>query len=304
MLEDEFRAQLQPDPAIMLVPPVVDPVLPGPAHRAQYVIEFVGPRSMPAASAAQILSPQWNQALGQPAVYAMAPADTLWRPLAASTQGSYDSLAACWDMFSPRGALSSATGQHLLQVSEQFAGFLQRRAMPLPTPGELDKLARTLGRIRENLDIGVSLIVLPRSGGFAEQDLWILCARLGLQFGSTGAFEWRSTQHPQPLFEVTPIGEVDSFSLRAVQAGAVHQGVTIGFNVPLCPAPLAAIDGALRTAEVMAQALGAAAFDQDTRPLNARNRDQIRKDMQQAVQVLEEVGIKPGSAAAIKLFST
>ncbi len=303
-MPDDFTSLLRPDPAVALAAPVVDAVQPGPVHRAQFVIEFVGPRSIPAASASQLLNAQWNQVLGQPEIFAMAPADTQWRPMSASNQGSYDSLAVCWDVLSAKGKLSPATGQHLFQVCEQFATQIQRRSMPLPPPNELDKTANTLSRIRENLDIGVSLVVVPRSGGLSEGDLWVQCSRLGLQFGPAGAFEWRSPQHPMPLFEVTPIGQVDSFSLGSVQRSAVHEGITIGFNVPLCAAPLAAIDGALHAADVISQALGAATFDQDARPLNDKTRDEMRRNMQQAVSVLEEVGIKPGSAAAIKLFGT
>jgi hypothetical protein len=82
----------------------------------------------------------------------------------------------------------------------------------------------------------------------------------------------------------------------------VHDGVTIGFNVPRCPAPAAALDGALHSANVIAEGIQGLVYDVEGQPLTARLRDGMRRDLLQAVQVLEEIGIKPGSAAALKIF--
>ena len=297
-----FQQQFRADPTVALVPPVVTPIAPGPAHRAQFVIELVGPRTLPAHAASVLLTSQWYQPLGRPELFCMSAADAGWRPLSNTSRGSYDSLALCWDVLSDQGSLSPATGQQLLQVAEQFAAQVNRRAMPMPAPADLSKAASTLTRIQEGLDIGISIVVLPRTDQVAEQELWTQCSRLGLQFGPTGSFEWRAAEHPSPLFQVTPIGDTESFSLRGVQAGLVHQGITIGFNVPRCPAPLAALDGALHSADVIAAAIQGAPFDQDGRPLSAKVRDEMRRELNNGVQVLEEIGIKPGSSAALKIF--
>lgn len=294
--------RFQVDPAVALIPPVVTPFQAGPAHHAQYVIELVGPRSIPAPAAAGLLGPEWFNALGQPELFCMSAADSTWRPLVPASQGSYDSVALCWNVLSDQGTLNQASGQHLLQVAERFAAHVNRRAMPMPVPNELAKVAKSLSRIRDGLDIGISIVVLPSAGVVTEQLLWQQCARLGLQFGPAGSFDWRVPDHPSPLFQVTPIGDTDCFSLRAVQAGQVHEGITIGFNVPRCPAPAAALDGALHAADVIAGAIQGAVFDQDARPLNAPGRDQMRRELNQGVQILEGVGIKPGSAAALKIF--
>ena len=296
-----FDPPLGPDPAIALIPPVVAAPAPGPAHHAQFVIELVGPRSVPAAAAARLLAPDWFAALGQPQLFAMTPADQAWQSLTPQA-GSYDSVALCWDLITPQGALSRQSAENLLQKAEQFAGAVNRRAMPLPTPQDVDNAVRRLQNYQEQLDIGVSLVVIPRSDFVPERQIWPVCSRLGLQFSPTGSFDWMSPNHPSPLFSVTPIGQVESFSLAAVNRNEVHEGLTIGFSVPLCPAPLAALDGAIRSAEVIASEIGGAAFDDTSRPLSDKVKDGLRKDLQQAVQMLEATGLRPGSAAAMKVF--
>ena len=186
-----FGAPLGPDPAIALRPPSLLPAAkPGPLHKVQFVVELVGPRSVAAAAVANLLSPQWYEALGRPEAFAMAPADTQWRVLTASTAGSYDSVALAWDIVSPRGELSSTAPQHLLQVAEQFATQIQRRAMSLPVPGDVDRIRRQLMEYRDNLDVGFGMTVLTHAG-IAERDVWLTCSRLGLDLGQADVFSDR-----------------------------------------------------------------------------------------------------------------
>jgi hypothetical protein len=298
-----FGVPLQPDPAVALIAPVCKRPQPGPVHRAQFVVELVGPRSIAATSANALLQPQWYEGLGRPQVFVLSPADTVWRPLAVTSGGSYDSLALCWDIVTLQGELSSVSGHHLLTMAESFASQVNRRAIPLPPPADLDRTAKTIEKIRANLDVGISMVVLPPAGLIAERDLWVQCSRLGLTFGTTGAFEWRSDDHPSPLFSVTPIGNAERFSLRGVQTETLHEGVTLGFNVPTSPAPMAAVDGLFHAGDVLAQSVEGAVFDPEGQPMNAKMRDRVRRDLLGSVQVLEEVGVSPGSAAALKIFS-
>src|ERR1700679_3887816 len=109
----EFDPPLGPDPELALSEPAVTPYPSGPAHRAQYVIELVGPRSVPASAAAQLWTQSWQNALGRPEIYCMSPADTSWQPMTDRKDGSYDSIALCWDMVSPLGRLNSQSANQL-----------------------------------------------------------------------------------------------------------------------------------------------------------------------------------------------
>jgi hypothetical protein len=297
-----FDPPLGPDPKLALLTPVVDPLVSGPARRAQFVVELVGPHSLSASAAAQLLTPSWQGALGQPEAYCMSPSDTQWQVLSDRKDGSYDSLVLCWDILSAQGQLTTASAKHLFRQAEQLANAIGRRAMPLPVPDDMNRTAKDLLKIQEQLDVGVSVEVIPKSGVVMEKDLWVVCSKLGLQFSPEGSFDWRVPHHPCPLFSVTPIGDTEAFSLGSVQRGARHEGVTVGFNLPRCPAPMAALDGAFQACETIAAAIDGVSVDDSGRLMTAAIADEMRRSLQMGVEALESIGLKPGSASALKLF--
>lgn len=300
---DDFSLQLRPDVSVALPPPArVVPMRHGPMPKVQFVVELVGPRSVSAAQAAQILSPEWYGALGEPEAWCMGAADDGWRPLTASVNGAYDSLAMAWDLEGPRGQLSVTAAQSLLARTEEFAGHIQRRAMALPDPSDVGRAVTGLRQFREALDIGFAVVVAPDSGFVSERDLWLACARLGLELGSTGAFEWRSPTNPLPLFSVTPIGVTETFSLGAVQRGDVHEGATIGFALPLCPSPEEALSAAIQAGREIAKHIGGHLLDEDGNHVDARTESRLAGELTQAQGLFRKAGIVPGSGEAVRLF--
>lgn len=274
----------------------------GPQHKVQFVIEFVGPRSVPAASAAVLLGSQWFASLGEPEAYAMAPADNDWRPLTNTSNGSYDSLALAWDLVSERGELTSQAAAHLLRMAESFASHIQRRAMPLPPPADVGRYVAPLKELAEALDIGVELMLVPKARNFQERDVWIACAALGLDLGSDGFFELRASGFDEPLLTVTPMGGANAFSLTSVQAGVDHPGLMLGFSVPRSPDPSFSLGVAFKAVDYLCQTLNAAAFNDADQMLGPTTRNELTSNLHAAVRTLSGVGIEPGSHAALKLF--
>ena len=297
---DWFGVPLTPDPAISLKPLGIAPsAKTGPLHKVQFVIEFVGPRSILTSSAAQLMNPEWFQALGQPSIWVMRPADLHWQQFTPMMDGSIDSLALPSDMLTVAGALSSASALQLLQYAERFGPIVSRRPMPVPHPGEVSARVRDLQEIQSALDIGFSMAVV---GTFSEKDLWIACARLGLEFSPGGTFDWREPGHPFPLLSVSPIGKVDAFSLSQVQSGEVHEGVTVGFSIPRCISPMQALEGCFHTADYLAKALQGVALSDGGEAAGAPFRDEARTNLRSASQAFAQAGITPGSPESLKLF--
>jgi len=298
-----FGFPLLPDPLIALPPLDLNlTTKTGPLHKLQFVVEFTGPRSIPAPAAVHLLSPDWYQALGQPTMFAMRSADLHWRPLTNSTDGSYDSLALAWDLFTPRGQMSERSAMHLLQTAERFAPFINRRAMSMPLPPDVPAAVKLIRNWKQALDIGFSLSVQGPPQGFKERDLWVLCVRLGLVFGSDGSFEWRDPSAPTPLLGVYPYGETDAFSLANVQAGLHHQGVTIGFSVPLCPAPAQALKAGFYIADIIAREMQGTIFDQDEKRITAKTVKEYEDYLREALGLFSRAGMTTGSTEAIRLF--
>lgn len=302
-MSQPFDPPLSVDPAVALPAVSVPGIIAGPAHRAQFVIEIVGPRSVTAQAARRLVDPDWFAALGKPDVFAMRASDTEWQRLTGSQDGSYDSLALAWDFFDPSGAvLTGQAADHLFRAAEQFAQAVQRRAMPIPPPPDLPKLIKIAEQARAELDIGIAVGVIPRSGSIDEESLWRVCARLGLTFTGSGSFVWQVPTHPEPLLEVTPIGNTDRFSLAAVHKRVVHTGATVGFSIPRCPEPIQATLGLLHVAQTLALAVDGTIFDDENRVVTEPRGRWIQGMVERAAQMLDQAGFPPGSAAALKLF--
>jgi hypothetical protein len=300
---DLFGTPLDPDPSIALQPPRIHlTTKQGPLYKVQYVVEFVGPRSIPASVAANLFAPEWYSALGQPFAFSMRPADLNWAPLTTAKSGSYDSLAIAWDLVSKSGLLSCGAASHLLSVAERFGATVNRRVLPLPVVHDVDRAVTQLVQAKESLDVGFSLSVIPFSGSFPERDLWIECARLGLSFSTEGSFDWCAAGHAYPLLSVTPIGATQAFALRNVQAGLAHEGISVGFSVPLSISPSQALDACFYVAERFSIDLGGEVFDQDGARLTDRGKNDLRSAMKQALSMFSQLGVTTGSAEAIKIF--
>ncbi len=298
-----FGQPLARDPKVALPPPPVrQPERPGPEHKVQFVIELVGPRSCPAAAVAALLDPRWHQALGQPQLFAMSPADKDWQPLIARTDGSYDSVALAWDLVTDQGELTSQAAAHLFQVAESFATHLQRRAMPLPPPADVNRHVSILKEIQENLDIGVEILMVPKGPEFPEREVWIALAELGFDLKPSGFFEIVDAATGDPYVEVTPTGGASSFALSSVQAEVRHPGLLIGFSLPLSPNPAYSLDAAYRTADHLGQRLNAAPFADGDQLLGHTVRNELSSNLMAAVRSMVGAGIEPGSRAAKRLF--
>lgn len=299
--QELFPSPLGPDPAVVLPKPLkVILRRSAPLPKVQFVVELVGPRSVPAALACHLLDPNWFQALGRPQAWCMGAMDDSWRELTTTPDGSYDSLALAWSLLEP--PMTMALAKSLLARSEEYASHIQRRAMPMPMPEEVERQAKALVAIHEHLDIGFSLAFGPTKGFVSEKDLWVQCSRLGLAFGEGGAFEWRADGSDLPLLSVTPIGQTDAFSLAAVQRGDVHEGATIGFSFPLCPSPDEALEGCFHVGKVLCQALGGALYDEEGDPVGATTFQRLRKELNEGSKLFTKVGIEPGSSEAVTLW--
>lgn len=268
--------------------PSVPPLVRAPVRAAQFVVELVGPRSVPTARAAELLRPDWRAALGSPELWCLAPADTAWKPLRALTHGSYDSVALAWDLVSPQGEMSPASATHLLGVAEGFANAVGRRAIPLAAPADLPAETRRVRAAQDGLDAGVSvLLVAPQRVAVAE--FGRVLEAMGLApFGEE--WGWFAQGHPEPLFAATPFD------------APTTDGLTLGFRLARSPDPSVGLEGLFRLVDELART-GLAAFDEDRRPLTAATREALREGARAGTRALESAGLRPGSWAALKVFA-
>lgn len=300
---DDFGVPLLRDPKIALPESVPLPKIKvGPLHRVEFVVELAGQRSATASAVSRLLDYDWYTALGHPRLWGMRPSDEQWQPLVASHEGAYDSVAITYPMVKPDGRLDISAAMRIEERANEFAALINRRAIGVPKAQDIGPIARELESLRDNLDVGVSFAFAPSRGRVAEKDLWILFAALGLQFGSTGNFEYRPFGSERGLFEALPVGSADRFSLASVQAGVQHEGVSLGFRLPTCPNPIRAIEGLLRTGRALCERIGGRLLDENSQFVDARIAQKSINDVTVGDVTLRKAGIEPGSSEAILLW--
>lgn len=304
-LEAIFGAPLECDPAIALNPDALRLPLPktGPLPMVQFQIEIVGPRSMKAAQALAVLDEPWRSGLGYPEVYVMDASDPGWRaPSRPENAASLDSLVLCWDYLSAKGSLSANACARLVHAAEPFAKSLDRRAMPMPLPQDVDRKVADLKQRQEALDIGFEVGVISGTSTLSEREIWRTCAALGLDLAANGAFVWRAPGWSLPLLSVASWDDGASFSLDGARAGRQHEAIGVGFNVPTNPDPVTSLSACFQVAQALAAALGALVTDDEGIPYDARKRAETVNAMAQALEAFRRAGLVPGSREALKLF--
>ena len=293
-------AHPSPDPSLALQAPNLPapPDSERPLYKVQYVVELVGKRSEKAPVMERILDDDWTQALGRPLVYVMTPLEDRWRTFRRGIAPTVDSLCLCWPVLGQSGRLTQASAQKLLDQAQTFANPLARRAMPLPPPMDIDSCASKLGELVECLDIGFGLCAQAPTQ-VPEREIWRAMADLGLTFEPDGAFRW--IVGGRRLIEVTPL-DSDAFSAQAAAAGSTQQGISVGFNMPHCAAPLESLAACFRVAQLVAQRIGGSVLDGDGNPVGAGYEQEMTSNMRQALDSFQRAGLPPGSAEAFTLF--
>jgi hypothetical protein len=297
-----FGGPLQVDPAIAIRTDDIEiPSFTGPSPKTQLVIEWVGPKSITAQSFQAILDPRWHEALGRPELWVMASADVVWR-MPIPSDASYDSVACAWNFEGHGGELSPTSATHLLNALTQFVEPLGRRAMPMPVPQDVPEAIREMKQIQENLDVGIELGIVPNRGEISEADVWKAAVALGFDLGPDQVFDLRTSTYPLPLLTIASWDEPFRFSLDAVQRGKSHSAIGIGFSIPRSPDPQRVFPKMMHAAQQLALKLDAVLLDDQERPMTATAEGRMRKDVLLAAQTLAKFGVKPGSAAALRLF--
>ena len=302
-LDDVFGGPLVGDPSIALPGNVIGTVeKPGPLHRVEFVVELVGQASVPAHAAARLLDYDWHSALDNPRAWSMRSSDTSWQRLIATKDGSFDSLAMSWPIIRANGNIGTRRARELYDFATQFGEAIGRRAAPFPPAEDVDRLAADLDEIHRGLDVGVGIYFVPSRGRISERDVWRTCASLGMEFEPAGSFAWKARNARQPLFEITPIGTYESFSLGNAKADAQHEGLLFGFNVPLSPQPARAIEGLLRSGRHFCEKFGGRLIDDSDRFVDAATAGQIIREVTSAIEHLTQAKVAPGSSEARLLF--
>ncbi len=280
----------------MRVPPLPYPYeSPNPRLAVQFVVELVGPKPMPGLKARGVFSHPWFETLGRPMVYTMAPSDSTWRPLGPS-DGSpvYDSFALAWPFFDRRGRLSARSAERLFHATERFASGLDRVAMPLTPPENLDERIQALEEARSSLDATVSVTVRPVTGWFDRRAL--SHALQGIGFSAEGyRFVLTTPDWPEALLEAHALADPPA-GPDAIQA------LDVGFRVARNPVPQWSLEALFETVDACGSLSRSIAIDEDGNHVDGARRAWMEQQLALLVRTLEQRGLPAGSPEARMVF--
>jgi len=302
MDSNEFAFRLDPSVALKPVPlPALKPK--AFYSKLEFVIEIVGPRTMSAPLALAALRPDWQNALANPKVVGMAPADSEWQVLTDRTSAQvFDSLAFCWPFMKPSGNLSNASAQHLLSVSESFANQVQRRAIPHLPAEDVEARVSDLQAISGELDFGVGLTLTSPLGAIPEVKIWEFAANLGFDLDASGDFVWRVDGIEAPLLTLSSLGQTDVFSLQGAKSNQLHPAISIGFRIAVNPSPVETCQSMTLAARTLAERLGLEICDEDGNALSEQGLASTLEAVKQASETIKRAGITPGSPESLLIF--
>ncbi len=302
MDSNEFAFRL--DPSVALKPLSVAPYKAKAFYsKLEFVIEIVGPRTMSSSLAMAALRPDWQNALANPKVVGMAPADSDWQVITSQSVAQvFDSLAFCWPFMKPNGNLSNASAQHLLSVSESFSNQVQRRAIPHLPADDVDARVSDLQAISNELDFGVGITLSSPLGTIPEISIWEVAANLGLDLDSCGDFVWRQDGFETPLLTLSSLGQTDVFSLQGAKSNQLHPAISIGFRIAVNPTPEETAERMADIARTFASRLSLDICDEDGKILTQDGLSGIIDSVKQASETIKRAGIAPGSPESLLIF--
>ncbi|SRR5581483_2595607 len=273
----------------------------GPYYKVQYVIELIGPNLISAQQAKALLEQNARTALGNPEIYVMIPGQSRWQTLWPGEPNlTYDSLAFAWDLVSENGQITAATANELWKRTETVGKTLQRRAAPLPPPDDAARAASNLRTIKDSLDIGLDILISPKSDPFDAKRVFECAYEMGFALRNSGLLEWKQQGWPEPLLTIFPAYEGDLLDPKSCPT---LDGLAIGFSVPCSPAPEQMLERTVLASDAFCEKLGGTAADDDGRPMTPEAVVRLGSSLANAVRELRSAGLEPGSAEALRLFS-
>jgi hypothetical protein len=264
-------------------------------------IEFVDPVAVPELWAEQA---GWAHKLDKPLQwlgYTEHDGGGRWHALLPQENGVVLQVAAALQLADRRGALREATlaifldGMH--KLAQRFAGLVE-----LPEPGPVLAAARELDAFCADVDMQLSLHVIPRPGSIAE----MVGARL------VPALDVCGLQRAGERFVATDGEGAEAFSLTCLTAGGAvadrleNQALvdlTFSIDVPRVADGAAAFERMLASARQCADALGGQLADPQRKPLADATSAAIRARIVDLQAGMARVGIPAGGVRALRLFS-
>ncbi len=282
------------------IPPVTAdteaPIVPLPHSRVDYVIELSTDEPASASGMQQAWAGVEHRFPRRTRLAAWL--DGQW--VSVRSDGRYDRFQAALQLVSRKGVVGES---ELLEFRSGVETLASRLRLSAAAPEMRDALeaARALDHVCANADIQVAFHVVAQPGAaFAGTKLRAAAEASGFVLGPDGRF----TLEDEAGRELYALSSRDGTPFSATtMKDATPEALTLSMDVPRAPETQRTFDSMVRFGKHLANLLGGALVDDNNQPLDERSVTTINLQLAAVRRSLEEQGIAPGSALALRLFS-
>lgn len=231
----------------------------------------------------------------------------VWSNLEQDQEGTrYSDLALAMQMTDGKGPVNESELNGFAQLALKLADALHRSTkfsigfeQALEQAVQLDKFCQTY-------DILANIIILPNSKeGFRGRAIGQAAVRQGMQFGAMNIFHMKNVHSVgcRHLFSLANLFQPGEFNLKTLDTFKT-QGLILFMIVPCVHSPLKVFDKMVLTANGLCKILDGRMLDHERRPLTEKGLLVIRSQIEQIAVDMQNYGVIPGSASALRLFNT
>jgi len=167
--------------------------------------------------------------------------------------------------------------------------------MPIPTPDQVDASIGLMNRLRQEMDIGIGISLIPRTTSVQGGLVSAMAQQIGLSLVN-GEYVWLL---PGARSELLSLSSLDNYGFGKVQS---HSGLSVGFHLPTSPNPTASFEGIILVAQELSSNLDLVPLLEGEHLVTPSLCDQIRQQVKAIDADLTKAGFQPGSAQATVLF--
>lgn len=216
----------------------------------------------------------------------------------------YSDIAVAIQLLDGGGPIGESELNTFAQLCLKLADTLQR-----PTKFSLSfeqalERAHELHRFCETFDVFANINLVPvGTQGFNGRVVERAAVRAGMEFGAMNIFHMKNNlaSGSQHLFSMANLFHPGEFNLAKLDHTAIH-GLTLFMSVPGVQNPVRVFDKMTETAKTLCEMTGAKMLDHDRRALTQQGLSIIRSQIEQLTVSMQNFGVAPGSATALRLF--
>jgi FtsZ-interacting cell division protein ZipA len=267
-----------------------------PDPRIDYILELRAVRPIAGYTLTQAWAPVEHR-FAQRALFAGNSGDG-WQ--ACAGEGQYTELRAALQLVNRRGPVGDG---ELLEFRAEVDTLASRLGATVDAPEMAQALerGRSLDQLCAETDIQVVVHVVPgESGRLATATVRRIAESAGLVAGPDGRYALRESNDQERYCLYDRSGAPLAPGERA---GHTVQALSLAMDVPRAPETPRSFESMARLARDLAAALGGRLVDDNDRALDEQSLAAIGRQLDAVRGQLDQRGIAPGSALALRLFS-